>query len=344
MRIPGVLHRQVLPGLAATQEIMGLYAKRLPLEEWTSYLDRRDPEGFEAAREPITVGTWVQIRSGQYQGDIGYVMIVDAPTEQPIVVRLVPRYSRVPTAERKRGATHRSVREEPSVAGGLGTTNYLPALLTTQAVANLGGPVAQKHSELFSGMYNKLVFDHGLILLNYHQRSLTTTDIAIPTAIAALFLESDTSNTFKYHDHLPRCSEWSFQEGENVLVKATGETATVSAVRHDMLEVDVSTLGMENRRLVRWSDVLKFVKLGDYVEVLNGQSQGATGWVVNVHPDNEHVEILEPTDIDVLAILLEKSVDKEVEMSTADSRAIGQLDWFKVRSQGATFLSELRFD
>jgi hypothetical protein len=102
--------------------------------------------------------------------------------------------------------------------------------------------------------------------------------VAIPAHILWLFDRS--SHPAPTFFNIPRPKEWTFEEGERVVVNSLNKEATIAAVKDTNLEVDLDT--KEGIIIASWHNVSKVFAIGDFVAVMSGPSQGTMGWVQGI--------------------------------------------------------------
>jgi hypothetical protein len=74
--------------------------------------------------------------------------------------------------------------------------------------------------------------------------------------------------------------EWTFEEGERVVVNSSNKEATIAEVKDTNLEVDLDT--KESIVIASWHNVSKVFTIGDFVTVMSSPSQGTMGWVQGI--------------------------------------------------------------
>lgn len=264
---------KITPGVISSQHY------QVDPSDWLKMLTMYDPQTV------FRVGNWIRVGKGKYKGDVGFVVGVESWVE----VLLVPRLGQpttVDTLKRKRT----TLRSKPAL--------FDPATIKRVHDVN---PRCERE-----GIYTVwgLEFEHGLLrkAYDFHSLSPTTT---IPSYLFSLFQLSQhpviLSSTF------PQPQEWIFEEGDQVIVRSSGELVTITAVEPSHLEACYSHgLGTI---AVQWSDVRKAIKVGDYVEVTSGSLIGAAGWVDCI--DEVIVHILEKvsgsTSLDAVKVCPRKS-------------------------------------
>jgi hypothetical protein len=251
---------RLTPGVISSRH--GVLRHPIDSSDWVKMLTMHDPRGL------VQVGNWVQVGKGKYKGDVGFVVRVESFVKILLVPRLNPPTS-IDTLKRKRTA----VRSKPELVDP-------DTIKKVFAVDPRLGP----EEEAFTAL--GLEFHHGLLLKAYDFHSVTPISI-IPSSLFRLFL-------FSGHPHVlssefPKPQEWIFEEGEPVIIRSSGELATVAAIEPGHLEVCRSN-GSGNMA-IPWSDVRKAFQVGDFVQVTSGSLIGVAGWVDCV--DEEVVSLVE---------------------------------------------------
>jgi hypothetical protein len=123
-----------------------------------------------------------------------------------------------------------------------------------------------------------LVFDHRLLLQTFDLHSISPAPVAIPAHILWLFdCSSHSALTFF---NIPCPKEWTFEEGEQVVVNSSNKEATIAVVKDTNLEVDLDT--EEGIVIASWHNVSKVFAIGDFVAVMSGPFQGTMEWVQGI--------------------------------------------------------------
>jgi hypothetical protein len=123
-----------------------------------------------------------------------------------------------------------------------------------------------------------LIFDHGLLLQTFDLHLISPAPVAIFAHILWLFNRS--SHPALTFFNIPHPKEWTFQEGEQVVVNSSNKEATIAAVKDTNLEVDLDT--EEGIIIASWHNVSKVFAIGDFVAVMSSPSQGTMGWVQGI--------------------------------------------------------------
>jgi hypothetical protein len=104
----------------------------------------------------------------------------------------------------------------------------------------------------------------------------------MPNNIFAMFQES------KHHELLealyPCPTEFKFEEEELVLILLTSATGRITTLHQR--EAEVMLLNGEGDVNVSWTNMRKYVVVGDYVEIASRMYQGQQGFVTAAQGDN----------------------------------------------------------
>jgi hypothetical protein len=261
--VEGVLDANTTFLLSSTPGIIwkrsGLVRHTIDPSDWVKLLTMKDPMMVVKARQ------WIRVRNGVYKGELGFVTHVEDWGARVLVVpRLKTPTARADTSLKRKRTP---IKPEPSL--------FDPATFSTMF-----------HSEpklLYDGSYTSrgLVFHHGLLQLNLDLHSISLNSAGIPSRILGLFKLS--SHPALVGSSFPPPEEWTFEEGERVLLVSSGKEATIVAVTYAHLEVDLVT--NEGTEVVSWYNVRKFFSAGDFVSVTSGPSRGTMGWVEHIADD-----------------------------------------------------------
>jgi hypothetical protein len=248
------------PGVIRKQS--GLVRQVINPSDWVKLLTMQDPTMV------VEAGQWIRVRNGMYKGDLGFVTHVEAWGARVLVVpRLkIPTPQEATSLKRKRTA----IKPEPKL--------FDPITFSS---------VFQRQPKLQGdGIYTSrgLVFDHGLVRLNFDLHSISLNSAAIPSRILGLFKLS--SHPALTGVKFPCPEEWIFEEGDRVIVSSE-KKATIVAVESTHLEVDLDT--NEGIEVVSWYNVRKMFSVGDFVSVVSGLSRGMMGWVERIADDTVHL-------------------------------------------------------
>jgi transcription elongation factor len=245
----------VTPGIVRTKA--GVIKQSIDFDDWTRMLTMRDAE------TDVAVGKWVRVCKGPYKGDVG---IVSKLENWGVGLLLVPRLQppHHSSLKRKRPAT-----------------TPAPALFDHNAYEMA---VRQEDGSYFFGGCK---FAHGLVSKEFDFSSISSSSVHLTSAILSLFRQSEHPQLLAAT--FPRPIEWSFDEGERVLVKSSGKRGVFRVADTYFAEVDYTN--GEGVGSVPWLDLRKDIVTGDFVLVTVGLLQGRTGWVEGLQ--GEVVAILE---------------------------------------------------
>jgi ribosomal protein L24 len=232
----------------------GLVTQHIPVNEGLKLLT------MCSLTDPPTAGEWVQILKGTYKGDVGHVLLTASGRAQLL---LVPRLSPPDVSHLKR---KRSQPRPPLALFGIEVAFHILPEVDPEKICTVGS--------------NR--FEYGLIVKSYGFDSVSS-------SVSSMSLESFQFFRFSGHPKFitfPRPSEWHFAEGDEVYILPSyadlwalpPKSGTITTLRKDSLEFTTS------HGLLRatWSEVCKFIREGDFVEVTGGMHRGRRGWVVDV--------------------------------------------------------------
>jgi hypothetical protein len=204
---------------------------------------------MQAPMTAVNASQWIQVHKGPYKGDLGFVTHVETGGARVLVIpRLKTATLQTATLKRKQTA----IRPKPRL--------FEPDIFKS---------VYQQEPKLQdNGTYTShgLVFDHRLLLQASDLNSISPAPVAIPTHILWLFDRS--SHPALTFFNIPHSKEWTFEEGERVVVNSSNKEATIAAVKDTNLEVDLDT--EEGIIIASWHDVSKVFTIGDFVTVMSG--------------------------------------------------------------------------
>jgi hypothetical protein len=223
--------------------------------DWVRLLTMQDP------MTAVNASQWIQVYKGLYKGDLGFITHVETWGARVLVIpRLKTATLQTATLKRKQTA----IRPEPRL--------FEPDVFKS---------VYQRELKLQdNGTYTShgLVFDHGLLLQTFNLHSISPAPVAIPAHILWLFNRSSHPTLTFFN--IPRPKEWTFEEGERVVVNSSNKEVTIAAVKDTHLEVDLDT--EEGIVIASWHNVSKVFAIGDSVAVMSGLSQGTMGWIQGI--------------------------------------------------------------
>jgi hypothetical protein len=249
------------PGIIRKQS--GVVHQIIDPSDWLKLLTMQDPMTV------VTASQWIRVRNGLYKGDLGFVTHVEAWGAQILVV---PRLKTpTPQADTSLKRKRTAIRPEPRL--------FDPDTFSS---------VYQRQAKLQYNRtytYRRLVFDHGLLLLNLDLYSIFPNSAGIPSQILGLFKLS--SHPALTGSEWPRPEEWIFEEGERVTVNPSEKEATIAAVKLTHLEVDLAT--NEGIEVVSWYSVRKVFRAGEFVSVTSGPLRGMMGWVERIADDTVYL-------------------------------------------------------
>jgi len=243
-------HLRKLLGLTpgVNRDRCGLVTQRIHFNEGLKVLEMRP------LTDPPPVGGWVQVRKGMYKGDVGHLL---STASWGIQLLLIPRLSPPDVLRSKRKRS----RSRPTLA-----------LFGKEIACDIDIELPENICTVGSNR-----FEHGLIVKSYSFDSVSG-------SVSSMSLESFQLFRFSGHPKLiafPRPSEWHFAEGDEVYILENSypKSGLVTTIRKDSLEFATR----DGTFHVTWLEVFKFIRVGDFVEIMGGMHRGRTGWVVDVN-------------------------------------------------------------
>lgn len=231
------------PGVVRTQ--MGLRYHLVDPAENLSLLTMKELRNKGA----VASGKWVRISKGLYRGDIGLVV---GSHSWGYTVLLVPRVFSSSSVKR------------------FGTPNRPEGKLFDSTAETV------THNSDGSYSQGRLVFEHGLVVKEYDYH-------AIAGDVSDMPLWNFTA--FKCCGHpdvvvsnLPRPREWKFERNEKVIMCSSGMQGSFWAGQNEYAEVEMQ-VGLQ---CVPWSDIVKMIEVGSFVQVEALAFVGKCGWLVNI--------------------------------------------------------------
>jgi hypothetical protein len=134
-------------------------------------------------------------------------------------------------------------------------------------------------------------FKHTLEVRMFHRHSVSSTSVSMPSSTFYKFKKAPHPDIMNMT--FPCLSEWKFSEGKHVVaIKPSEKQGIIKAMHPHSVEVDLEDgEGIVN---VPWSNLRKYVAIGDFAEVISGALCGEKGWVVEISGNEfESVQIAE---------------------------------------------------
>lgn len=275
-----VLHR--IPGLIRTQG--NPCAKFIPPSDRIHTL--RLPKDRELR---FTVGQWVRVLKGKYKGDLGHVKKL-LPWGG-VRLLIVPRLPPPDRSSIKKGKRPRS------------TTPPL-SLFDPLFIKKTFNVVPKKRKNVY--FFNGDRFEDGLLVKDFGASAVSSAPAFISTEAHSLFLQSPHPLILACNrrNDFPNPAEWNLFPGE--LVHALSDDGKkvglghICQVNSKYAEVELKSgelLGLD------WYNVDKYIRVGDFVEVVAGVHSGRKGFVD--HVDHCDISIIETQGEEVLFFSLE---------------------------------------
>ncbi|PPR06332.1 hypothetical protein CVT24_002508 [Panaeolus cyanescens] len=250
-RTPGIIRRST----------GGVITQAIDQEEWPRLMTMTASKVEFASQ-----GQWVQIRNGDYRGDVGLVSLCASWGSE---VLLVPRLqnSSLPlkkTSKRKR------TRDQPPLSlfdpSVYQCQSNLQAMRTGQGTYRAGC----------------ITFQHGLIVKRYDHHSLKSGVLSIPSEHFYLFLQS--KHPFIALHPLPRPAEWSISPNDSVTTSDHSRKGVVRSIGPYLVDVELD--GEEHELVaIEWKNIRKIFSIADFVEICSGASTGTSGWIQTINDD-----------------------------------------------------------
>ena len=250
---------QYMPGIVRTR--YSVVQQAIELSDWQATLTMHNPQTVMEA------GRWVRVGRGVYKGDVGLVVACGDGTIEALLVPRLQRPMSISSSKRKRS-----------------TIPPTPTLFDPSTCKTLYklDPIKQSDGVYTAGGFT---FEYGLIRKRYNLPAVVLNVNDIPTNFFTLFLDSKHPTVLSCP--FPRPEEWTFEEGESVVVRSTKKSGTVHAIKRDWLEVELAS--GEGVVAIPWCNVHKSVALSDFVRITAGPLCGTTGWVDCVNGDTIHI-------------------------------------------------------
>ena len=249
------------PGIIRKQS--GVVRQTIDPSNWVRLLAMQNPMTV------VNASQWIQVRKGKYKGDLGFVTHVEAWGARVLVVPHLKTPTPQVTTPLKRKRTN--IRPEPRL--------FNPSIFKSVFQCE---PILQDDGTYISC---RLVFDHGLLQQNFDLHSISPTSAAIPTYILRLFKCSSHPALTLFN--IPRPKEWSFEDGEQIVINSSNKKATIAAVNDTHLEVELAT--GEGIVVVSWHNVRKVFTISNFVIVTSGPCQGTMGWVECIEDETAYL-------------------------------------------------------
>jgi len=140
-----------------------------------------------------------------------------------------------------------------------------PALFDPNTVERVYGTPAVKRDD---GTYKfrGSIFSDGLIVKEFDFFSISLTSVFMSTSIFFLFQQSHHPTILVARFPCP--AEWSFNEGDQVLISSSGKLGVIESIGTETAKVDLANgKGIIS---VTWTKLCKHIIIGDFIEVLSG--------------------------------------------------------------------------
>jgi hypothetical protein len=255
-------------------DLQGISYQGIPEEEWEALLTMR-----EVHCQP-SIGEWVRILKGSYKGDVAYVSALQE--WQGISALLIPRIHIPEPMDDAAPAQCKCKRSRLRTPAAL----FLPHLVPKTS------PIQPRLKRENIFMFRHHYLEHGLLRTSFDLTSIAQDVFFMPQCALNLFAASGHPELREAR--FPCCLEWRFEEEELVVLRPTNDTGRIKQIRQ--CEAEIELLSREGLVNVSWKDLRKLLVLGDFVQVLSGEGQGCSGWVIAVEDTNVSVVECNATD------------------------------------------------
>jgi transcription antitermination factor NusG len=261
-RIPGLIRTQGNPCAKFIPPSDRIHTLRLPKDRELRF----------------TVGQWVRVLKGKYKGDLGHIekLLPWGGVRLLIVPRLPPP---------NRSSIKKGKRPRYTAPPPLSLFDPLFIKKTYNIV-----PKKKENTYFFNG--DK--FEHGLLVKDFGASAVSSTSVFISTEAHSLFLQSPHPLILACNrrNNFPNPAEWNLSPGE--LVHALSDDGKEIGLGH-ICKVDsrYAEVELKSGELLNldWHNVGKYIRVGDFVEVVAGAHTGRKGFVD--HVDGCDISIIE---------------------------------------------------
>ncbi|KAK0482464.1 hypothetical protein IW261DRAFT_1418027 [Armillaria novae-zelandiae] len=163
--------------------------------------------------------------------------------------------------------------------------NLTPKLFNRGAIELDGSEklkVLNKGEERY--LWHDLVYEYDLLV---RRISFSQVEMAreIPDSLAGLFAQSRHPLVRRYHQKLPRISEWCLVIGDPIMDTSSGRVGLVGSVEDHGLEIECD----EGLFTVPWAHCRKTFQVGQYVEITEDCINRWAGWIHAIEDGLVHV-------------------------------------------------------
>ncbi|KAJ8093964.1 hypothetical protein PM082_009847 [Marasmius tenuissimus] len=226
-------------------------------------------------RRELAPGEWVEVRAGQYKGNVGMLWRPDV-TETGTYgyfLLLVPRLA-YPKPPEPADPDAKAPNPNDPVLTTLPQESPPPRLFSPE---DFDGGVECESDATFR--FRKQTFSHGLVIKFLRDTSVTPTRV-VPSHLGELFLRS--KHPFLASFPLPLPEYFVFRIGDKVLPSGESRAGVIEEIGDELCVVTFKESNSEKQNYPLAS-VEKIVVPGDTVEVLAGEHLGKEGFVSERH-------------------------------------------------------------
>lgn len=285
--LPGMIYVEARSSQQVNQAcngLVGVYPSRgislVPIEEMASLLQIKKQDFT------VTVGTWVRIKRGKYQGDLAQIFELPDNGSEEAALRYIPRIDFSP-------------RDDAALDGrkrkkiGTGPANMRPpqGIFNYEEVVKVYGRkqvTRRGQAYVFQGD----TFKNGFVEKDFKLSALQFDNVNPTLDEIAQFTRNQDGETENNID-LSIIAEASrkaavlvLQPGDHVEVfegEQSGVHGVVDSINQDVVTITAVGVDIDGQKVdVPARSVRKKFKAGDHVKVMSGQNADETGLVVNI--------------------------------------------------------------
>ena len=238
------------PGIVRTHQ--GIQYKRIDTTDYANLLR------MTSIDSPPALGDWVRVKRGHYKGDVGKVAALH---NWGVELYLVPRIN---TQQAENSPKLKATTTVPDAK------LFYPKDFPNNTSLNLQGS---------NGSYtiNNLILVRGLVRKGYDYHSISQRVNEMPWKHYSMFLL--TNHPEISISNIPHPQEWTFADGDEVIVSSFDEKGILDTIEPDYAVVELPGHGLQR---VPWHVIQKFFKIGDFVGISSGPHHGTNGWVIHI--------------------------------------------------------------
>jgi hypothetical protein len=255
---------KTVPGILQTRN--GIRYKDISHNDSIRLLTMKDDQ-----RE-TSIGRWVMITKGLYKGDVAFIFEVH---EWGVDTLVLPRFSYFSLKKNeKRKAT--TIRPQPD----LFKASKLEPSIATELSSSEDG------TEHRLGAY---IFEYGLLVKQFNFASIGHPAITMPWQERSLIMMSE--HPWICRSPLPRPSEWTFTENEQIAIIATKKNGFIIRTDAEYADIEIPSEGTHRLSI---DDIQKYFITGSYVCITSGPHREKEGWVTKTEEQTASVYVDSP--------------------------------------------------